>query len=113
MLNAHTQLTQIGGLLDRLTSGQPGSCEEFEGYYRVLASSPTYQSVPADWQNIYNEYIWAVEHGSHTSEPIYALCVDGGGELTPLNYGVARMSVNECLARLGPAIDTANALLGP
>ncbi len=112
MLNAHTQLTQIGGLLDRLTSGQTASCEEFNGYYRALVNSPTYHSIPTDWQNAYNEYIWAVEHGIQVSEPIYALCDRGGGKLTPLNYGVARMGINESLERLGPAINTANSLLG-
>jgi len=112
MLNAHSQLTQIGGLLDRLTSGQTASCEEFNGYYRALVSSPTYHSIPTDWQNAYNEYIWAVEHGIQVSEPIYALCDRGGGKLTPLNYGVARMGINESLERLGPAINTANSLLG-
>lgn len=112
MLNAHTQLTQIGGLLDRLTGGQSASCEEFNGYYRALVGSPTYHSIPADWQNAYDEYIWAVEHGIQANEPLYALCDHGGGELTPLNYGVARMSINESLERLGPAINMANGLLG-
>ncbi len=112
MLNAHTQLTQIGGLLDRLTGGQSASCEEFNGYYRALVGSPTYHSIPADWQNVYNEYIWAVEHGIQANEPLYALCDRGGGKLTPLNYGVARMSINESLERLGPAINAANGLLG-
>jgi hypothetical protein len=111
MLEAHAQLTQIGGLLDRVTSGQSGSCEELDSYYRALVSTHAYHTVPADWQNVYNEYIWAVEHGTQANEAIFYLCYDGGGRLTPLNYGVARMSVNECLARLGPAIDTANALL--
>ena len=112
MLNAHSQLTQIGGMLDHLTSGESGSCEEFERYYRALVGSPLYQAIPADWQNVYNEYLWAVEHGISTSEPIYSLCADGGGNLTSLNYGVARMGINECLERLGPAINAANALLG-
>lgn len=112
MLNAHTQLTQIGGLLDRATSGQTVTCEEFNGYYRALVGSPTYHSIPADWQNAYNEYNWAVEHGKQTSESIYALCTGGGGKLTGLNYGVARMGINESLERLGPAINMANGLLG-
>lgn len=112
MVNAHSQLIQIGGLLDRATGGETVTCEEFERYYRSVVNSPAYESVPADWQNVYTEYTWAVDHGMNTGEPIDSLCANGGGYLTSLNYGVARMGVNESLTRLGPAIDAANALLG-
>lgn len=113
MNNTRSMLEQMGGLLDRLVRGSSESCEEYTNYYRGLVGSPRYDGVPGEWQGIYNEYIFAVEHGSLKNQPIFDLCfIDHGGGVTELNYGVARTSVNDSLNRLIPAIETANAMLG-
>ena len=112
MVNARFIMEQMGGMLDRLYRGEPGSCPDFEDYYGQLVGTATYHSVPADWQGVYNDYVWAVENGIGTNENIYLLCDEGGGILTKLNYDVARVGINDSLSRLGPAIDMANALLG-
>ena len=113
MNNTRSMLEQMGGLLDRLVRGSTESCEEYTNYYRGLVGSPRYDGVPGEWQGVYNEYIFAVDHGSLKNQPIFDLCfVDQGGGVTELNYGVARASVNDSLNRLIPAIETTNAMLG-
>lgn len=110
----HLQWTieQIGGQLDRLYNGEPGSCSEFTGYYADVIRTTTYHSILPEWQNVYNEYIWAADHVVATNEVINSLCAHGGGALSAFNYGVARSGIYDSLARLIPAIATANALLG-
>ncbi len=113
MNNARSMLEQMGGLLDRLVRGSSETCEEYTNYYRSLVGSPRYDGVPGEWQGIYNEYIFAVEHGSQKNQPIFDLCFEHqGGGITELNYGVARTGVNDSLNRLIPAIETTNAMLG-
>jgi hypothetical protein len=112
MNNARSMLEQMGGLLDRLYRGSSEACSEYDRYYRSLVGSARYDGVPAEWQGVYNEYIFAVEHGSNTNQPIFDLCFEyGGGGITELNYGVARQGINESLNRLIPAIEAANAML--
>ncbi len=112
MNNVRSMLEQMGGLLDRLYRGSTEACSEYDGYYRSLVGSARYEGVPAEWQGVYNEYIFAVENGSNTNQPIFDLCFEhGGGGITDLNYGVAREGINNSLNRLIPAIETANSLL--
>jgi len=113
MNNTRSMLEQMGGLLDRLVRGSTETCEEYSNYYRGLVGSPRYDGVPGEWQGVYNEYIYAVEHGSEKNQPIFDLCFEHhGGGITELNYGVARSGVNDSLNRLIPAIEAANAMLG-
>jgi hypothetical protein len=111
---AHLQwvLEQMGGLLDRVYAGQGGSCSEYAGYYAQTIQITTYHSIPGEWQGVYNEYVWSADNVIATNESIYRLCQSGGGNISPLNYGVARSGIQDTLARLIPAIATANALLG-
>jgi len=105
-------LENMGGLLDRLYQGTGGTCAEFETYYRQLIVSKTYHSIPGEWQTIYNDYLWAAEHGLATNDAIYALCTGEGRRLlTFFNYSVGRTGINDSLSRLIPAIEAANALL--
>lgn len=60
----------------------------------------------------YNEYIGAVEYAIEKQLNIKEFCDAGGGVLSELTFGISRMSIDEAIARLGPAIDSANALLG-
>lgn len=101
-------LQQMGGMLDR----GGGTCEEYMGWYWSLVSSPTYADLPAEWQWVYGEYIGAVEHGIEEQREIKELCDAGGGRLGQLTFGSARMAIDVAIARLGPAIDKANELLG-
>ncbi len=94
-----------------MAQGQGGTCAEFQGYYVDLITTTTYNDIPAEWQAVYNDYLYAADHGQATNEAINTLC-ETGGTLTTLNYGVARMGVNESLDRLNPAINVANGLLG-
>jgi uncharacterized protein YgiM (DUF1202 family) len=111
---AHLQwvLEQMGGLLDRVYSGQAGSCLEYEDYYAQVIQIATYHSIPGEWQGVYNEYVWSADNLLATNEPIYGLCQSGGGVVSEFNYGLARSGIHDTLARLIPAIATANALLG-
>ncbi len=108
MLNLRTSLEQLGGMLDR----GGGTCTEFWDYYFDFITITTYDGIPPEWQGIYNEYLYAADHGVATSASINSVCLDGGGMVIPLNYGVARTGINESLNRLIPAIDAANTLLG-
>ncbi len=112
MTSVRSAIEQAGGLLDRLYNGEPGQCTEYQGYYDDAIRSTTYAGVPEDWAGIYNEYIFAVENFLATNESIDALCDGGGGNVSQLNYGTARMGINDSLNRLIPAIEAANARLG-
>lgn len=112
MTNARWVLEQVGGLLDRLYNGSTETCSEYNDYYGQLVSTATYDSVPAEWQSIYNEYIFAVENGINSNNGVASLCAQGGGQLGQQAYGEARMGINTSLEHLSPAIDNANTLLG-
>lgn len=112
MQYVRSQIEQMGGVLDRLYNGEPGKCTEYQGYYNNLIRSTTYDGVPAEWQGIYNDYIFAVENTIATNEGLNSLCSSGGGGVTQQNYGAGRQGINASLERLVPAIEAANALLG-
>jgi hypothetical protein len=108
-----TTLVNIGGALDRLYHGSEFTCTDYEALYRQLVETKTYHSIPEAWQAVYNDYIWAADHAVATNEAIYSVCVNRGRSLTFLNYSVGRTGINDSLARLEPALVTANALLNP
>lgn len=112
MNGVRSAIEQAGGLLDRLYNGEPGQCAEYQGYYDDVIRSATYTAVPEDWAGIYNDYIFAVENFLASNQSIDALCDDGGGNLSSLNYGAARSGINDSLNRLIPAIEAANGRLG-
>lgn len=112
MNGVRSAIEQAGGLLDRLYNGDSQTCQEYQGYYDDAVRSATYSGVPEDWAGIYNDYIFAVENFLATNESINALCDDGGGVISALNYGAARQGINNSLDRLIPAIEAANAKLG-
>ena len=107
MLTLRSNLQHMGGLLD----GASGTCADFLAYYGALITIPTYEGIPGEWQGVYNDYLYAADHGITTNEHINILCKDGG-VLSTLNYGIARTGINESIDRLSPAIDAANTLLG-
>jgi len=109
MNGVRSTIEQAGGLLDRLFNGESETCSEYQQYYDDAIRSATYSDVPEDWAGIYNDYIFAVENFLATNESIDALCDDGGGVITNLNYGVARTGINDSLNRLIPAIEAAAA----
>ena len=108
MNTLRSNIEQMGGLLDRLIRGSRETCSEFMGYYRFAATTPFYDGVPEDWAYFHNEYQFAAERVTETSEAIFITCNRGNGAVTELNYGVARSGVNEAMARLGPAVDAVN-----
>ena len=112
MNGVRSAIEQAGGLLDRLYNGEPGRCEEYQGYYDDAIRSATYSGVPEDWAGVYNDYIFAVENFLATNESIDLLCDGGGGQVSELNYGAARSGINASLDRLIPAIEAANAKIG-
>ncbi|MCC6604276.1 MAG: hypothetical protein IT327_13775 [Anaerolineae bacterium] len=112
MNGVRATIEQAGGLLDRLYNGQGGTCAEYQGYYDDAIRSATYSGVPDDWAGIYNDYIFAVENFLGTNESINSLCDGGGGSISGLNYGAARVGINDSLNRLIPAIEAANAKIG-
>ncbi|MFQ5400507.1 MAG: carboxypeptidase regulatory-like domain-containing protein [Anaerolineae bacterium] len=111
MNHVRSMFEQLGGILDRMANGESGDCAEYEDYFRQIVTSPTYHSVPGEWQGIYNEYIGSVELGISRTEQIYEFCQNGGGWLNPDIYGLTRSGINEVLDKLHPAINAANALL--
>jgi hypothetical protein len=100
--------TELGGILDRIFHGGFATCDQFMTAYRGVNESATYHSVPANWQGVYSEYIWAVEHVIQTNASISELCIQREGILTDENYGIARTGVHDAQARLIPAIEQAN-----
>jgi hypothetical protein len=112
MLQARSDMEQMGGLLDRAVNEGAQSCDPYVGWYDSLVASPVYDGVPAEWGGVYTEYLWAIEHLLEKSSPIIAVCTGDGGYVTNLEYGVGRMGINESLDRLCPAIETAAAMLG-
>jgi len=112
MLQARSDMEQMGGLLDRAYQEGPQPCAPYMAWYDSLVLSPVYDGVPPEWGGVYSDYLWAVEHVLDSSSPIMAVCSGGGGTLTPLEYGVGRMGINEALERLSPAVDTAAGMLG-
>jgi hypothetical protein len=112
MLQARSDMEQMGGLLDRLVNSGSESCEPYIGWYYSLMISPVYDGVSDDWGGIYGEYIWAVEHVLDTSHTIIFICSGQGGGVSQLDYGVARMGIGDALNRLYPAIAAAETLLG-
>ncbi len=113
MIQARSDLEQMGGLLDLAAHGDASqTCESYLGWYDSLVTSPVYDGVPPEWGGIYAEYLWAVEHIVEKASPITAICVTGGGGMSRLEFGVGRTGVNESLERLYPAIETAAAMLG-
>lgn len=112
MLQAQLNMQQIGGLLDRVALDGPQPCGDFNTWYAGLVTSPLYSGVPAEWSGIYGEYAWSLDHALDTNDHIYGICTGGGGNITNLEYGEARIGIHEALERLGPAIETAEGLLG-
>jgi hypothetical protein len=112
MLQAQSDMVQMGGLLDRLMDGGREECEPYIGWYDSLVASPMYDSVPPEWGGVYGEYVWAVERVLDSSHTVDFICSGEGGVLTNLDYGVARGGIIEALEQLIPAIETAAAMLG-
>lgn len=112
MLQARSDIEQMGGLLDRLYHEGREECAPYVEWYYHLMQSPLYDGVPADWGGVYGEYVWAVEHVLDTSHTIIFICSGQGGVVSELDYGVARMGIGDALNRLYPAISAAETLLG-
>jgi hypothetical protein len=112
MLQAQSNMVQIGGLLDRVALDGPQDCGDFNAWYAGLVTAPLYDNVPAEWSGIYNEYRGGVEHAINTNDHLYGICIGGGGTITKLEYGEARIGIHEALERLNPAIDQAKQMLG-
>jgi hypothetical protein len=112
MLQARSDMEQMGGLLDRLYNQGREECAPYVEWYYNLVQSPVYDAVPADWSGIYGEYVGAVEHAIETQHTIIFICSGQGGGVTELDYGVARVGIGEALNRLYPAIAAAETLLG-
>ena len=102
----------MGGLLDRVYNGERGECDEYAEYYRKAVEIPTFNSIPAEWQNVYDEYVWAADNAVATNEALDVMCQTEAGTVSYLNYTVARTGIVDSLARLIPAIGAANGLLG-
>ena len=103
-----SNIQQLGGLLDRLYRGSRETCEEFNRYYKGIASVSFFTDVPEDWAALHSDYQFAAEHVTDTNRDIYLICSGGGGGLTELVYGTSRIGINDALDRLNPAVDTVN-----
>lgn len=103
-----SNIQQLGGLLDRLYRGSRETCEEFNRYYRDIATVSFFTEVPEDWAAAHGEYQFAAEHVTDTSRDIYIICSGGGGGLSELIYGASRIGINDALNRLNPMVDAAN-----
>lgn len=111
MLQARSYMEQIGGLLDRVALEGPQSCADYNAWYDGLVRSPLYDGVSADWSGLYSEYVWAVEHAVAKCTWLYEICTGGGGNITTIEYGEARIGIHEALERLGPATDKAREMM--
>jgi hypothetical protein len=112
MLDVQSAIQQIGGLLDRLVTGEPGSCAEFNTYYDTVVASPVYDGVPGEWGGPYGAYAWAVERALDSNHTVNFICSGYGGNLSRLDYTVARGGIDDALGQLNPAVETAAAMVG-
>ncbi len=112
MVQARSDLEQIGGLLDRTVNDGPQPCESYMIWYDSLITSPAYDGVLPEWSGVYSDYVWSVEHLLSSSAHIADICIGGGSSLSNLEYGLGRIGINESLERLYPAVESAAAMLG-
>ncbi len=99
----------IGGAMDRLYHGGGSeSCTAFMQSYIAVIDAPTY-TVPASQQGAYAQYRQAVDFiGGSKVTQIARICLQGGGNIGPLDFNEARQAVNtagswltQALAALG------------
>lgn len=104
----------LGGLLDRLfQEGYDAEvCEQFILYYRLVEASPRYTNVPPDWVGPHYLYQLAQDAVWSNNDEIVTACNEGG-QVTELNYSLARDSINSGHNWLVSAIEQANNILGP
>jgi hypothetical protein len=104
----------LGGLLDSLfhEGYDVEVCEQFILYYRLVEASPRYANVPPDWIGPHYLYELAQDAVWSNNDEIVTACNEGG-QVTELNYSLARDAVNNGHNWLISAIQQANELLGP
>lgn len=111
MVQARSDMEQIGGLIDRTEGKDPVPCEGLPTWYGNLVSSPRYTGVPADWSGIHADYTWAVERTLESNAPLYEICLTSQHE-SPGDLRGARLGIHESLERLNAALESAATLLG-
>lgn len=102
----------IGGLLDIMKASGTNveDCELFTWHYNLVKSSPTYRDVDADWRGMYGLYEMAQNEVLVKVAPVLDAC-QNLGEISDLNYSVARDAVNLAHDALVSAIQQAIDLL--
>lgn len=99
--DAQYGIRQMGGLLDRIVRGRPASCDEVYDWIAWEALTPEFNAVPASDLGLVRHYYATIDNYFDAVKDVFYLCSDaGGGSLSDLNYGVARMGVNRAIDRL-------------
>jgi hypothetical protein len=111
MVQARSDIEQLGGLLDRLVDQGGESCESYNAWHDNVVRAPVFDGVPPEWGGVYGTYVWAVEYTIEKCNTITYICSGHGGVVNPLDYGVARMGINDALNGLIPAVETAQAMV--
>lgn len=111
MLTTQFLIEQLGGILDRVASGTPGSCAEFIFYYEFLFGAPRFIYVPAEWAGVYQKYVNSLGMVIDSSRDLYLYC-NQGGTLSDYNFWKARSGLYDGLEELLAGLREAEAMLG-
>jgi hypothetical protein len=96
---------QMGGLLDRVSNGEGGSCNEWINLYLFVELSPAYSGVPAQYQEVHGKYLAARDGIEAASRDVSLFCFEGG-TLSEFNQNRARAGINDALSILNPVTES-------
>ena len=96
---------QMGGLLDRVSNGEGGSCNEWINLYLFVELSPAYSGVPARYQEVHGKYLAARDGIEAASRDVSLFCFEGG-TLSNFNRNRARAGINDALSILNPVTES-------
>ena len=97
----------IGGALDRLYHGSGAeSCGPLLADYYAVVGAPVLDvsGQPGNVQNAYGLYRAAIAIIVDKISKIRDVCEGGGGSMSPLDFDVSRMAINDASGMLGTAI---------
>lgn len=101
MLLSETILEHLGGLYDRLLAGGSAECEDLLFLLDLLSEPIIFNSVPAEWVDVYNGHLNSVLTALDTSAPMGNLCASGSNvapDAAQVQSG--RYGVNQALNQL-------------
>jgi hypothetical protein len=98
----------IGGVMDGMYRGTPGSCDALRANYQLVVNAPTYDvsAQPANVQGGYGLYRQAIDIIVEKIAPFDQICAAGGGRVDALMFDLARGKITEAGGLLTVAFNT-------